>query len=35
VRLSRPEECASAGGFIYTRARVDGRRFAIDCPIED
>jgi hypothetical protein len=35
VRLSRPEECASVGGFIYTRARVDGRRHVIDCPIED
>jgi hypothetical protein len=35
VRLSRPEECASLGGFIYTRARVGGRRSVIDCPIED
>lgn len=35
VRLSRPEECASVGGFIYTRARVDGRRYVVDCPIED
>lgn len=35
VRLSRPEECASVGGFLYTRARVDGRRYVVDCPIED
>lgn len=34
VRLSRPEECASVGGFLYTRARVDGRPYVIDCPIE-
>jgi hypothetical protein len=34
VRLSRPEECATVDGFIYTRARVDGRRYVVDCPIE-
>ena len=33
VRLSRPEECAEVGGFIYTRARVGARRYVIDCPI--
>jgi hypothetical protein len=33
VRLSRPEECAAVGGFIYTRARVGSRRYVIDCPI--
>lgn len=33
VRLSQPEECAELGGFIYTRARVDGRRYRLDCPL--
>ena len=33
VRLSRPEECAELGAFIYTRARVGARRYVIDCPI--
>ena len=35
VRLSRPEECESVEGFIYTRARVNGRHYDVDCPIED
>jgi hypothetical protein len=35
VRLSKPRECAELDGFIYTRARVQGRSFAIDCPISD
>jgi hypothetical protein len=35
VRLSRPEACATVDGFIYTRARVDGRRYVVDCPLED
>jgi len=33
VRLSAPRECASLDGFIYTRARVSGRAYVIDCPI--
>ncbi|MBE2314651.1 hypothetical protein DVA67_001595 [Solirubrobacter sp. CPCC 204708] len=33
VRLSRPQECVAVDGFIYTRARVDGRRYVLDCPI--
>ena len=33
VQLSRPEECAGVGGFVYTRARVGARRYVIDCPI--
>jgi hypothetical protein len=35
VRLSRPRECSELDGFIYTRARVQGRSFLIDCPILD
>ncbi|MDA0181982.1 hypothetical protein OJ997_16885 [Solirubrobacter phytolaccae] len=35
VRLSRPRECAELDGFIYTRARVDGRTYRVDCPITD
>jgi hypothetical protein len=33
VRLSHPRECVAVDGFIYTRARVDGRRYVVDCPI--
>lgn len=33
VRLSRPRECTELDGFIYTRARVDGRTYVVDCPI--
>lgn len=35
VRLSHPRECSELDGFIYTRARVNGRSFVIDCPITD
>ena len=35
VRLSSPRECSALDGFIYTRARVQGRSFVIDCPISD
>lgn len=35
VRLSVPRECSALDGFIYTRARVHGRSFVIDCPIAD
>jgi len=33
VVLSRPEECSTLQGFIYTRAKVRGRSIRIDCPI--
>ena len=33
VRLSRPEECAELGAFIYTQARVDGRTYFTGCPL--
>lgn len=35
VRLSKPVECTELDGFIYTRARVDGRRYVVECPISD
>jgi hypothetical protein len=34
VRLSRPVECSTVNGFIYSRATVDGKRIPVDCPIE-
>jgi hypothetical protein len=33
VKLSRPVECSTLNGFIYSRATVDGTRIAVDCPI--
>jgi hypothetical protein len=34
IKLSRPVECSTVDGFIYSRATVDGKRIPVDCPID-